>query len=84
MTDLSGALAARRVGSVGVLAGTQLTSLAVLLVIAAANRTLLDPGTLPGVAMGLFLGTFAAVAYLSFYAATTGDTTLIGPIRRAA
>ena len=41
MTDLSGALAARRVGSVGVLAGTQLTSLAVLLVIAAANRTLL-------------------------------------------
>src|SRR5215204_1278377 len=36
VTDLTGALAARRVGSVGVLAGAQLTSLALLLVIAAA------------------------------------------------
>ena len=33
-TDLSGALASRKVGSVGVLAGTQLTSLAILAVIA--------------------------------------------------
>ena len=81
VTDLSGALAARRVGSVGVLAGAQLTSLAVLLVIAAANRTLLDPGTLPGVAMGLFLGMFAAVAYLAFYAALRiGPISVVSPV----
>src|SRR5829696_5209048 len=43
MTDLSGALAARRVGSVGVLAGTQLTSLAILLGIAVVNGQLLGP-----------------------------------------
>src|SRR6187402_1065607 len=81
VTDLTGALAARRVGSVGVLAGAQLTSLAVLLVIAVANRTLLDAGTLPGVAMGLFLGTFAAVAYLSFYAALRiGPISVVSPV----
>ena len=81
VTDLTGALAARRVGSAGVLAGAQLTSLAVLVVIAAANRTLLDAGTLPGVAMGLVLGIFAAVAYLAFYAALRiGPISVVSPV----
>src|SRR5829696_479489 len=81
MTDLSGALAARRVGSVGVLAGTQLTSLAILLGIAVVNGQLLGATTLPGVAMGLFLGTFAAVAYLSFYAALRiGPISVVSPV----
>ena len=47
-TDLSGALASRKVGSVGVLAGTQLTSLAILGVIAILNASLLSASAVPG------------------------------------
>ena len=81
LTDLTGALAARRVGSVGVLAGAQLVSLALLLVIAVANRQLLDPSTVPGFAAGLVLGVFAAVAYLAFYAALRiGPISVVSPV----
>src|SRR5690349_20015623 len=81
LTDLAGALAARRVGSIGVLAGAQLVSLGLLLVIALANRQLLDPSTVPGCGAGLFLGVFAAVAYLAFYAALRiGPISVVSPV----
>ena len=77
VTDLSGALATRRVGSVGVLAGTQLTSLAVLArdrrrEPLAARRG--DPAAASR--CGLFARDVRrAVAYLAFFAALR-----IGPI----
>lgn len=81
LTDLAGALASRRVGSVGVLAGAQLVSLALLLLIALGNRELLDPSTVPGFASGLVLGVFAAVAYLAFYAALRiGPISVVSPV----
>src|SRR3954464_15016209 len=81
MTDLWGALASRRVGSVGVLAGAQVVSLALLFVIAVANRELLDPSTVPGFAAGLVLGVFGAVAYLAFYAALRiGPISVVSPV----
>src|SRR3954454_1138331 len=80
-TDLSGALAARRVGSAGVLAGAQLTSLALLAVIAAANAALLSPAALPGFVIGLGLGVVAALAYLSFYTALRiGPISVVSPV----
>ena len=80
-TDLSGALASRRVGSVGVLAGTQLTSLALLAVIAILNASLLSASALPGFLIGLALGVVAAAAYLSFYAALRiGPISVVSPV----
>ena len=80
-TDLTGALAARRVGSVGVLAGTQLVSLTLLVVIALANAGLLSEAALPGFAAGLVLGVVAALAYLSFYAALRiGPISVVSPV----
>src|SRR4051812_48380597 len=74
-TDLSGALAARGVGSAGVLAGAQVASLVVLAGIAVANAALRAAAALPGFVLGLALGVVAALACLSFYAALR-----IGPI----
>ena len=80
-TDLTGALAARRVGSVGVLAGTQFVSLTLLVVIALANAGLLSEAALPGFAAGLVLGVVAALAYLSFYAALRiGPISVVSPV----
>ena len=81
VTDLAGALAARRLGSVGVLAGTQITSLAILVAIALANTSLLSTSALPGFATGLGLGVVAAVAYLSFYTALRiGPISVVSPV----
>lgn len=80
-TDLSGALASRRVGSVGVLAGTQLTSLVLLVGIALLNTALLPASALPGFGIGLVLGVVAALAYLSFYAALRiGPISVVSPV----
>ncbi|HEU0243707.1 MAG TPA: DMT family transporter [Candidatus Limnocylindrales bacterium] len=80
-TDLSGALASRRVGSVGVLAGTQMTSLVLLAVIAILNASLLSASALPGFVIGLALGVVAAAAYLSFYAALRiGPISVVSPV----
>jgi drug/metabolite transporter (DMT)-like permease len=80
-TDLTGALAARRIGSVGVLAGTQLTSLVMLGLIALANSGLLSASAAPGFGMGLVLGFAAALAYLSFYAALRiGPISVVSPV----
>ena len=80
-TDLSGALASRKVGSVGVLAGTQLTSLAILGVIAILNASLLSASAVPGFVIGLALGVVAAAAYLSFYAALRiGPISVVSPV----
>jgi drug/metabolite transporter (DMT)-like permease len=80
-TDLSGALASRRVGSVGVLAGTQLTSLVLLIGIAILNAALLPASALPGFGIGLVLGVVAALAYLSFYAALRiGPISVVSPV----
>jgi drug/metabolite transporter (DMT)-like permease len=81
VTDLAGALGARRVGSVGVLAGSQAVSLALLVVIAVLNAGLLSASSLPGVATGLALGVVAAFAYLSFYAALRiGPVSVVSPV----
>ena len=80
-TDLSGALASRRVGSVGVLAGAQLTSLVLLAVIAVLNASLLSASAVPGFVIGLVLGVVAAAAYLSFYAALRiGPISVVSPV----
>lgn len=80
-TDLSGALAARRVGSVGVLAGTQATSLVLLGFVAVANSSLLSASAVPGFVTGLGLGLVAALAYLSFYAALRiGPISVVSPV----
>ncbi|HEY3333694.1 MAG TPA: EamA family transporter [Candidatus Limnocylindrales bacterium] len=80
-TDVSGAMGSRRVGSVGVLAGSQLASLALLLVVAALNASLLSASTVPGFATGLALGVVSAAAYLSFYAALrVGPISVVSPV----
>jgi drug/metabolite transporter (DMT)-like permease len=80
-TDLSGALGARRVGSVGVLAGSQAVSLLLLAMVAVANAPLLSSSALPGFAAGLALGVVAAFAYLSFYAALRiGPVSVVSPV----
>jgi drug/metabolite transporter (DMT)-like permease len=80
-TDLFGALAARRVGSVGVLAGTQATSLVLLGFVAVANTSLLPESSWPGFVTGLGLGIVAALAYLAFYAALRiGPISVVSPV----
>lgn len=80
-TDVSGALASRRVGSVGVLAGSQATSLVLLGIVAIANASLLTASALPGFLTGLALGVVSAFAYLSFYAALRiGPVSVVSPV----
>jgi drug/metabolite transporter (DMT)-like permease len=80
-TDLTGALASRRVGSLGVLAGSQLTSLVMLVLVLVSGVASFGPEALPGFATGLVLGVGGAVAYLCFYTALRiGPISVVSPV----
>lgn len=79
-TDVAGALASRRVGSLRALAGAQLVSLAILglvvVIVPSAGRW-----NLAVVPTALALGVGAAIAYLSFFTALRiGPITVVSPV----
>lgn len=81
LVDISGALAARRVGSLRVLVGTQSASVVGLAAFIALRPGLLGPGALDGIVAGLPLGVFAAVAYLSYFTALRiGPISVVSPV----
>lgn len=80
LTDVAGALAGRRVGSLRALAFAQLLSLAVLgaLIVGAPGLARWDLSVLP---FALVLGVASAVAYLSFFTALRiGPITVVSPV----
>lgn len=81
ITDISSALAGRRVGSLGVLVGAQTVGLVVLVVIAVLRGV--DPWSMP---MSTFvyvmgLGILGGVAYLTFFTALRiGPVAVVSPV----
>jgi drug/metabolite transporter (DMT)-like permease len=80
-TDLSAALGSRRVGSLRVLAGTQVVSLSLLVLVALANPSRLAGEASAGMVAGLVLGLGGALAYLaSFTALRIGPLSVVSPV----
>ena len=80
-TDLTAALAGHRVGSLRVLAGSQLVSAVLLTVIAVADSSRLSAAVVPGFAAGMVLGVGAAIAYLAaFTALRIGPLSVVSPV----
>ena len=69
VVDVTGAVASRRIGSLRLLAGSQLVSLVALAVIVLADRSRLGADPAAGILAGLPLGVGAAVAYLCYFTA---------------
>jgi drug/metabolite transporter (DMT)-like permease len=81
VVDVSAAVATRFVGSLRVLVGTQLVSVAVLLGLAVLFPSLLGPGALEGILAGFPLGIFAALAYLAYFTALRlGPVSIVSPV----
>jgi drug/metabolite transporter (DMT)-like permease len=81
LVDVAGALASRRLGSLRVLAGSQVVSLIALLGIVFVERARLGDEALAGVATGLPLGVGAALAYLCYFTALRiGPLSVVSPV----
>lgn len=81
MVDVMGAVASRRIGSLRVLAGSQLVSLVVLAVIVLADRSRLGDDPAAGILAGLPLGIGAAAAYLCYFTALRiGPLSVVSPV----
>jgi drug/metabolite transporter (DMT)-like permease len=81
MVDVSAAISTRFVGSLRVLAGTQLVSIVVLAGIALAQPALLGPAPLDGILAGLPLGVLSAAAYLAYFTALRmGPLSIVSPV----
>jgi drug/metabolite transporter (DMT)-like permease len=80
-TDLTAAMASRRIGSLRVVAGASATSLALIGIVIAVDPSRLGPSAVEGLLAGLPLGIAAAVAYLSFFTALRiGPISVISPV----
>lgn len=80
-TDLTAAMASRRIGSLRVVAGVAATSLVLIGIVIAIDPSRLGPSPLGGVAAGLPIGVAAAVAYLSFFTALRiGPISVVSPV----
>ncbi len=81
LVDISGALASRRLGSLRVLAGSQIVSLIALLGIVVVARSSLGDDPIAGVLAGLPLGVAAALAYLCYFTALRiGPLSVVSPV----
>jgi drug/metabolite transporter (DMT)-like permease len=81
LVDIAGALASRRLGSLRVLAGSQIVSLIALLGIVIAARSSLGEDPVTGVLAGLPLGVAAALAYLCYFTALRiGPLSVVSPV----
>jgi drug/metabolite transporter (DMT)-like permease len=79
--DVTAALSTRMVGSLRVLVGSQLVTLAVLLALAALDPALLGPTALEGVLAGLPLGLLASATYLAYFTALRiGPVSIVSPV----
>jgi bacterial/archaeal transporter family protein len=81
LVDITGALASRRLGSLRVLAGSQIVSLVALVGIVIVERSRLGEGAIDGVLVGLPLGVGAALAYLCYFTALRiGPLSVVSPV----
>lgn len=81
VVDVTGAVASRRIGSLRLLAGSQLVSLVALAVIVLADRSRLGADPVSGILAGLPLGVGAAAAYLCYFTALRiGPMSVVSPI----
>jgi drug/metabolite transporter (DMT)-like permease len=79
--DIAVALSTRTVGTLRVLVGSQLVSLATLLVIGLLQPALLGASPIEGLLAGFPLGLLAAVAYLSYFTALhVGPLSIVSPV----
>ena len=81
LVDIAGALGSRRLGSLRVLAGSQIVSLVALVGIVIVARASLGEDPLAGVLAGLPLGVGAALAYLCYFTALRiGPLSVVSPV----
>ncbi len=81
LVDITGALASRRMGSLRVLAGSQVVSLIALIGIVLVERSRLGDDAVAGVLAGLPLGVGAALAYLCYFTALRiGPLSVVSPV----
>ena len=79
--DVVAALAARRLGSLRVLAASQLASVAGLGLVIVSDPARLGPDAMDGIRAGLPLGLLAAVAYLAYFTALRiGPISVVSPV----
>ena len=79
--DVTAALAARRLGSLRVLAGSQAVSVVALVLLIAADPSRLGSDAIAGILAGLPLGIVAAAAYLAYFTALRiGPLSIVSPI----
>ncbi len=79
--DIAVALSTRTVGTLRVLVGSQLVSLATLVVIGLLQPALLGSSPIEGLIAGFPLGLLAAVAYLSYFTALhLGPLSIVSPV----
>lgn len=79
--DIAVALSTRTVGTLRVLVGSQLVSLATLLLVAALWPALLGPTALEGLIAGFPLGVLSAIAYLAYFTALhLGPLSIVSPV----
>jgi drug/metabolite transporter (DMT)-like permease len=81
VVDVGAAIATRLVGSLRVLVGSQLVSLAVLVGIAVLMPSLLGPTPVQGIVVAFPLGLLAAGAYLAYFTALRlGPLSIVSPV----
>jgi drug/metabolite transporter (DMT)-like permease len=79
--DIVVALSTRTVGTLRVLVGSQLVSLATLLAVGLLQPALLGPSPVEGMVAGLPLGVLAAIAYLAYFTALhLGPLSIVSPV----
>jgi drug/metabolite transporter (DMT)-like permease len=79
--DVVAAIAGRRVGSMRVLVGSQLASVAGLALIIASDPSRLGADAVAGILAGLPLGVVAMVAYLAYFTALRiGPISIVSPV----
>lgn len=79
--DVTAALAARRLGSLRVLAGSQAVSVVALVLLIVADPSRLGDDAAAGIVAGLPLGIVAAAAYLAYFTALRiGPLSIVSPI----
>jgi drug/metabolite transporter (DMT)-like permease len=81
LVDVFGALAGRRLGSLRVLAGSQLTSLVLLVTLVAIMPDRLGPTATQGIGAGMVFGLVAGTAYVfAFTALRIGPLSVVSPV----
>jgi transporter family protein len=81
LLDVTAAVATRSLGTLRILVGMQLVSVAVVVVIAVGWPALLGTEPATGIAAGLPIGVFAALVYLMYFTALRiGPVSIVSPV----